>query len=323
MQKKYEFTGETMLIGNSIGEKTIVKEIVSLINIENHNVKAGDKGGWIESDKNLSHSGSAWVSADSFVMDDAAVNGHGYIESTTLRERAIVGNQAIIRNSTLAGEAKVHDSAQVINSHLDGDTLIGEQSIVSNCFLTNVRVERPATLDADSSTIESREPLVISKNLTISASTLELYGGRVLATAILEKVTATEECVLELETKTVVKQADIQNAGIHTMDSTDQQQVVNIVGNERISVKNGVFILENSSLLGNVELDGGENTPSPLRLTDSTLNDFSKIKRTKPDERFVLERLNMSEFSKLELEAFLNKTRVSDYTLSGDDKVSH
>ena len=323
MQKKYEFTGETMLIGKSNGERAVVKEIVSLINIENHDVKVGDKGGWIESDKNLSHSGSAWLSPDSFVIDDAVVNGHGYIESTTLREQAIVGNQAVIRSSTLAGRAKVHDSAKVTNSHLDGDTLIGEKSVISNCSFTNVRVERPATLDADSCTIESREPFQVCQNLTMSHCNLELHNGKVNAASILTNVHAINDSSIEFYTRTEMKRVFMEEAEIHTTDGVGQESVVRLVGDEEIVLKNGIFLLDRTMVYDNVELDGGVYNSSVIWLSESSLKGFAKIKRTQPEAVFFLKRLQMSECSKLELEAFMSKNKIYDYILSGDDKVSY
>ena len=43
--------------------------------IEFGNVKAGDLGGYIEKEENLSHMGNAWVSGDAQVFGDARVSG--------------------------------------------------------------------------------------------------------------------------------------------------------------------------------------------------------------------------------------------------------
>ena len=43
--------------------------------IEFGNVKAGDLGGYIEKEKNLSHMGNAWVSGNAQVFGDARVSG--------------------------------------------------------------------------------------------------------------------------------------------------------------------------------------------------------------------------------------------------------
>ena len=54
MSKKYELTDETVRI-NSI----ILHRIKALTDFGD--VDAGDLGGWVESERNLSHDGNAWV----------------------------------------------------------------------------------------------------------------------------------------------------------------------------------------------------------------------------------------------------------------------
>lgn len=82
-RKKYEFTGETRALSST----TILHRIRAVIDIPSADVNAGDIGGWIESDSNLSHSGdawvggSAWVSGDAWVGDDARVSGDAHINS--------------------------------------------------------------------------------------------------------------------------------------------------------------------------------------------------------------------------------------------------
>jgi len=59
--KKYEFTGEVKRI-KLIGTEVVLRRIraVTAFGV----VKAGDIGGWIEKEENLSHDGSAWVYGD-------------------------------------------------------------------------------------------------------------------------------------------------------------------------------------------------------------------------------------------------------------------
>ena len=47
--------------------------------IEFGNVKAGDLGGYIEKEENLSHMGDAWVSGDTQVFGDARVFGNAWV----------------------------------------------------------------------------------------------------------------------------------------------------------------------------------------------------------------------------------------------------
>ena len=78
-RKKYEFTGETRALSST----TILHRIRAVIDIPSAGVNAGDIGGWIESDSNLSHRGNAWVDGNAWVL--AAT-------SLLLRQTAIRGD---------------------------------------------------------------------------------------------------------------------------------------------------------------------------------------------------------------------------------------
>ena len=70
--KKYEFTGETKVVyGRTLHQ---IKALNSF-----GEVKEGDLGGWIESEKNLSHEGDCWVSGDADVSGDIEVYGNAEV----------------------------------------------------------------------------------------------------------------------------------------------------------------------------------------------------------------------------------------------------
>ena len=88
--KKYELTSETKVI-NGV-ELHRIKALNSF-----GNIKKGNLGGWIESGKNLSQCGNAWVG------DNAAVCGNAMVY-----DNAMVGGNAIIyENATIRGNAVV------------------------------------------------------------------------------------------------------------------------------------------------------------------------------------------------------------------------
>lgn len=73
--KKYELRGETKEIGG-----VTLHRIRALIDIPEHDVKAGDLGGWIEAERNLSQNGAAWVTGSAWVTGEALVtNSADYI----------------------------------------------------------------------------------------------------------------------------------------------------------------------------------------------------------------------------------------------------
>lgn len=72
-------------------------------------IKAGELGGFIESEANLDHDGYCWVS------DDAVVCG-----SSRVRDNAWVGGDAIVRNGYINHDGKVLDNAEVYGGTVTG-----------------------------------------------------------------------------------------------------------------------------------------------------------------------------------------------------------
>lgn len=80
--------------------------------IEFGNVKAGDLGGYIEKEENLSHMGNAWVSGDAQVSDDARISGNAQV----------FGNARVFGNAWVSGNARVYGDAQVSgDARISGD----------------------------------------------------------------------------------------------------------------------------------------------------------------------------------------------------------
>jgi len=67
-------------------------------------VKAGDKGGWVEKEGNLSQDGNAWVYGDAWVYGNARVHGNA----------EVYGNARVHGNAEVFGDAWVHGYAKFI-----------------------------------------------------------------------------------------------------------------------------------------------------------------------------------------------------------------
>lgn len=108
MEKKYEFTDETMTLGG-----------ITLHRIEALRdfgyVRAGEKGGWIEKERNLSHEGSCWIGDNAKVYDDARVSENAKV----LESGEVYGITAVCGNVVVCGKAKVGDAGW-----LGGDAII-------------------------------------------------------------------------------------------------------------------------------------------------------------------------------------------------------
>ena len=128
MSKKYEFTDETITV-NGI----TLHRIKALIDFDRFGVKAGDLGGFIEVETNLSHDGNAWVYGDALVYGNALIseNAKVFPDALVYGNANIYGNACVSGNALVSGNAKVSENAKVSgdawiygNAKVSGDAKI-------------------------------------------------------------------------------------------------------------------------------------------------------------------------------------------------------
>ena len=102
--------------------------------IEFGNVKAGDLGGYIEKEENLSHMGNAWVSGNAQVSGDARVSGNARVSG----DAQVFGDARVFGNARVSGDARVFGNAQVSgdarvfgNARVSGDARVFGNAQVS------------------------------------------------------------------------------------------------------------------------------------------------------------------------------------------------
>lgn len=132
MEKKYEFTGEFKKFGG-----VILHRIRAIKNFGN--VEAGDLGGWIEKEDNLSHEDDCWVFDNAWVYDNARIygnarvsdnawvlgNAHVYDNAYVFGKACICGDAHIYDNACIYGDAGAFDNACVFgNAHVFGDAYV-------------------------------------------------------------------------------------------------------------------------------------------------------------------------------------------------------
>ena len=149
--RKYEFTtgDEKQFDGRTLRRIRAVRDF--------GRVKAGDLGGWIESERNLSHNGDAWVDdraqvcADALVCgnaqvyDDARVHGCAQVrDESRVHDNAQVYGEAQVRSnaqvygdSCVHGEARVYGNAQVYgDAHVHGVAWVyGNSQVYENAHI--------------------------------------------------------------------------------------------------------------------------------------------------------------------------------------------
>lgn len=108
MEKKYRLTDETIMY-----DDRILHRIESLIDF--NDVKIGDKGGFVESEANLSHESYCWVYNDAKVFGNACVSEYAHVfDKAEVSGNAKVHGCAIIENRAIVGrKAEIYDSASV------------------------------------------------------------------------------------------------------------------------------------------------------------------------------------------------------------------
>lgn len=121
--KKFELTSEFNL--NFFGRKFF--RIKALVNIERYGVKAGDLGGWVEKEDNLSQSGNAWVSSNAKVSGDAWVSGNAKVSGD-----AVVSGDAEVSGdadyAVIKGFGTVYRPTTFFRCH------DGEARVTCGCF---------------------------------------------------------------------------------------------------------------------------------------------------------------------------------------------
>lgn len=95
--KKYEMTSNVKeFLGHKLFQIKALKDF--------GDVKAGDLGGYIEKEENLSHNGNAWVYDNVKVYDNAKVFG----------DAQVLGNARVCGNAQIYNDALICDSADYI-----------------------------------------------------------------------------------------------------------------------------------------------------------------------------------------------------------------
>ena len=126
--KKFELTTE--FITNAFGKKLFrIKALV-----EFGDVKAGELGGYVEKEENVSQDGNAWVSGNARVYGDARVSGNAkvYGGAEVSGNAEIYGNAWIYGNAKVSGNAKVYGGAWVYgNAKIYGNAKVYNDAEVS------------------------------------------------------------------------------------------------------------------------------------------------------------------------------------------------
>lgn len=104
MELKYKLTDETI-----VHEGHVLHRIQALKDIEEIDVRAGDFGGYVETENNLSHRGNCWIFHNAKIYDCGMV-----LDNAQVIYSASVYDHAIIdKNAVIGDYAKVHGGCYI------------------------------------------------------------------------------------------------------------------------------------------------------------------------------------------------------------------
>ena len=108
MGKKFKLTDETITNGWGV----TLSRIVALKDFGN--IKAGEKGGFVEKEENLSHENDCWVFGNAEVYGYAKVYGNAEVWGNA----EVYGDAKVCGNAEVYGYAKVYGNAEVYGNAL-------------------------------------------------------------------------------------------------------------------------------------------------------------------------------------------------------------
>ena len=124
MSKKYELTNETKTLAGGTG----LHRIRALRDIPRFGVKAGELGGFVEGENNLSQDGDAWVFGNANVYGNAKVYGNANVSG----DAEVSGYARVSGDAEVSGNARVSGDAWVYgNARVSGDADVSGDAEVS------------------------------------------------------------------------------------------------------------------------------------------------------------------------------------------------
>lgn len=154
MSKKYELVKNDYIKH----EGKILYRIRALRDFSN--VKAGDVGGYVQSEDNLSHKGDCWVYYNAKVFNNAKIhdnariygNAQIYGDAEVFGSARIYGNAEVYDNAYVYGNARIHGNAKIYDEAgiFDNATVFENTRVCNNARIKyNARVYGNAKIERD------------------------------------------------------------------------------------------------------------------------------------------------------------------------------
>ena len=147
-----------------------------------HNVKEGEFGGYIESERNLSHEGDAWVYSNAQVSGDARVYGNAQVsgDARVSGDAWVCGDAQVCGDAWVCGDAQVCGDAWVSGNARVSDNarVCGNARVYSDARVCgNARVYSDARVCGDA-WVSGSNAVVWFSNVGTENGTLTVYCGK-------------------------------------------------------------------------------------------------------------------------------------------------
>lgn len=278
--KKFEVTNETMtyepnVFGADEGLSVVVHRIKALVDIPGV-VKAGQLGGWVEKEENLSHKGTCWIFDDatvignalvsenakvfdiSSVRDNARVYGNACVkEESYVLENARVFEQATLSdNAVVVGKCQIYGKSTVINSYIeDHAQIFGNARVVDSGVRKSARIYDNATVDLENgNTVDKHGKFIVAE----IGGNADIHGNSKITgfVVVRHNVEIFGDAVIDIDDESIA----YINDNVKIFDN------VHISGNVKLSgdafiydsakVSGNVKISDNAVICGNTEISG-------------------------------------------------------------------
>lgn len=128
---KYRLTDEKM----STNLELAAYRIIALRDFGN--VKAGDLGGFVESESNLSHDGNCWIDEDSIVVYDSIVRGDAQISYSEIWNGSTIEGSATVFDSIISGQSIKISGGNIKESTINGRDVTIQGGIINKSTINN------------------------------------------------------------------------------------------------------------------------------------------------------------------------------------------
>lgn len=154
------------------------------------NVKAGDLGGFVESENNLSQEGNCWIYETSKVCGNAHVSGNAKIVDSYVYDNAIISDSAVITKSIVSEKIKIKETARLNGSTVMGNGIIKGNSKVTayisfNGLIDDDVVIRGSGVKIEGNNIEIRDKVLIEGQVKVQDNVLICGNAQILDKAII------------------------------------------------------------------------------------------------------------------------------------------